>query len=257
MSRIAIVYTNVDYKKNEWFAESLKSNLASFGHEVKVVILGDQEEVRDFEFDFVVYRGRNFKQSESYEKHGIKVFNNSVVSKIANDKYDSFFLAKNLQIPQMSTFLPSNCPLKGPYVIKRRNGHGGSEVYLKDSLDGFNDDYVVQELCSNPGKDMRVFVLGNRIIGAVIRSSTTDFRSNYSLGGKISLGQVSPRQKEAIFKIIDAIYPSFIGIDFIYHKGRWVLNEIEDPVGSRSLYKLKKIDLSLLYAEYIQEEISR
>lgn len=37
------------------------------------------------------------------------------------------------------------------------------------------------------GKDLRVFVVGKEIIGAVLRESTTDFRANFTLGGDARL----------------------------------------------------------------------
>ena len=46
------------------------------------------------------------------------------------------------------------------------------------------------------------------------------------------------------------------GIDFVFHKGRMIFNEIEDVAGARSLYSLTDYDIVDDYISYIQEELS-
>lgn len=77
-----------------------------------------------------------------------------------------------------------------PYVIKSCSGHGGSQVFLvnnskeeEQAVKAMNgQEYVVQQCCSDLGRDVRVYIIGNKIIKAVLRTSTESFKSNYSLG---------------------------------------------------------------------------
>jgi len=43
----------------------------------------------------------------------------------------------------------------------------------------------------------------------------------------------------------------FVGVDFIRDGGAWILNEIEDSVGCRMLYKTSKIDVAKEYLRYV------
>ena len=98
---------------------------------------------------------------------------------------------------------------------------------------------------------MRVYVLGGKVLVAVKRSSKTDFRSNFSLGGNAELTTVSQKVLEYIERIVKELEADFIGIDFIRHNGEWVLNEIEDVVGTRMIYSLTKTDAAEVYIKYI------
>jgi gamma-F420-2:alpha-L-glutamate ligase len=48
----------------------------------------------------------------------------------------------------------------------------------------------------------------------------------------------------------------FVGVDFIRDEGKWILNEIEDVVGSRMLYKTANIDVADLYLKHVAKSIA-
>ena len=83
-----------------------------------------------------------------------------------------------------------------PVVIKEWNGTSGSEVYLVKRredvfavIDKFKgNNLILQEYISeSAGTDVRILVIGEKIVGAVRRQSGDgNFRSNATLGGKVS-----------------------------------------------------------------------
>lgn len=149
------------------------------------------------------------------------------------------------------------------FVIKTADGHGGSEVYsfrneaakLKKVLR--ETDYVIQPLLpvGNGSRDMRVYVLKDRIYAAILRHSDKDFRANFSRGGEVeAVSQEHIPQKE-----VEAILKNFsfgmAGIDFILEDdGTPVLSEIEDVAGTRMLYKCcAELDIAADYMKEIQK----
>ena len=112
-----------------------------------------------------------------------------------------------------------------------------------------------QKLASNAGVDVRFYILGNEIVAAVKRQSYKSFKSNYSLGGMVSLHKPSDKEKSMVKKILEVIDIDYGGIDFIYHNDRPVFNEIEDAVGAKMLYQTSKIDIIGMYCEYILSRI--
>ena len=44
---------------------------------------------------------------------------------------------------------------------------------------------------------------------------------------------------------------SLVGIDFVFHRGKMVFNEIEDVVGARMLYSKTDINIVSLYLDFI------
>ena len=68
-------------------------------------------------------------------------------------------------------------------------------------------------------------------------SGSDSFKSNFTLGGSVEKYTLSSWQEKEVRKIAKALKSDYIGIDFLLlPDGGWMLNEIEDPVGARSLY---------------------
>ena len=251
-----IVYSKVDGDKNTWFIETCQKRL--FAHE-GVLLYKDENEVLDYvkknHVDFVIYRARNFHIVEQLESLGIKCFNNSLTNKVANNKYLTYQFLTNLNIPCLKSNL-SNDKLQYPFVMKSIDGHGGNEVFLinekseisKHQLSSKN--YIYQEFYENDG-DLRLYVLNKKVFGAVLRKNKNDFRSNFSLGGEVL--SIKPEQEivDTAIKIASALEADYIGVDFLKVKGEWLVNEIEDPVGARMLYKACGIDAATLFSDYV------
>ena len=79
--------------------------------------------------------------------------------------------------------------------------------------------------------------MATKLLGAVKRTGNGSFKSNYTLGGSVEKYILSSWQEKEVQTIARAIKSDYIGIDFLLlPDGRWLLNEIEDPVGARSFY---------------------
>lgn len=221
---------------------------------------------------YVVNRTRDYHLAELLESMGIRVFNNSQIARLGNDKSEAYRYMQKRAIPVMPTVYSIQTPPPWyPAVVKSCDGHGGTEVcYISDASAWTNwkkewlqksdhprskKRYLIQQAASDPGKDVRVYIVGNKIKAAVLRTSSTDFRSNYCLGGKIQLHQLSAKEQELVNRTIQGLSIDMAGIDFIYHHGQWVFNEIEDMAGARSLYSLTDYDIVHDYIKHIHKEL--
>lgn len=106
-------------------------------------------------------------------------------------------------------------------------------------------------------RDLRVYVIGSRIVASVLRSSLKDFRANFSRGGEVQLYELTPEQKELVNRVIHAFHFGMVGIDFILDENdNLILNEIEDVAGARMLYECKPdIDIAQEYLAYVLEQL--
>ena len=244
-----IIYEKEDGKINQFFIETITRHLNNqdIGLEFK-----NRDEVDGSEkTDFVINRSRDYLLSKEYEKRGIRVFNNSDVVLVGNDKrICQAELEDKVRMMELTDDYPA--------VVKSIDGHGGKQVFRVESKaeeDSLNlRDYIRQKICNEPGKDKRVYIIGNEIVAAVLRTSD-DFKSNFSLGGKAVLDDVSEKEKAMVDIILQNYYIDYGGIDFIYHNGEPVFNEIEDAVGARMLYNCSEIDIIKMYAKYIAKEL--
>ncbi|MGL4738340.1 MAG: ATP-grasp domain-containing protein [Cellulosilyticaceae bacterium] len=280
-----LVYHEEDLLVNRVFAEALVSYGKVVGLEVELLLLeklqmgvqggalcikdarGMHKEVPDF----VINRTREHLFGYHLEQMGVRVLNNARVTHLCNHKARTHQLVAALGIPSVDTLFfhkrymsLENLGLQFPLVIKSPIGHGGKQVYLANDLNEAHEfmerlsdeELVIQEVCDQVGVDVRVFVLGTQVLGAICRQSDTDFRSNYSLGGRASLYELSAQQLQLIQRILDVLESDYVGIDFmIDQRGEFVFNEIEDVVGSRTLYEYGNVDVAKCYMDYIAKEL--
>lgn len=257
-----LVYDHENAKKNAWFIENFINSAKSFGFDVELVFTDEVE--KNPLPDFAVVRAISPKTNEYYEQKKVKVFNNYVTNLTANDKFRTYQLAKILKIPTMYT-VKAEEELDYPFVLKSIDGHGGSQVFMVTDEKSYllakqklaNKDCIKQKVCSNVGKDLRVYSLKGKILAGALRTSQTDFRSNFSLGGTATKAKVPFKCKQIIKKLYKELKYDFVGIDFIFDNGKPILNEIEDPVGCRMLYSFGEIDVIKEYLNHIRKTIKK
>ena len=174
-----------------------------------------------------------------------------------------------------------------PFVTKPENGHGGnlvrrigeeasfseyltelkswySSAQLRESRGDadrkeaivFPQKLLLERVASDIGKDLRVYVLGNQILAAMLRESrNNELCANFSLGGTAVPHTLTKKEQTLTERIISALPSDFIGIDFIYHNGEPVFNEIEDAVGCRMLYAFTDLDPAKEFMAYISASL--
>ncbi|MEN6471365.1 MAG: ATP-grasp domain-containing protein [Clostridiaceae bacterium] len=218
--------------------------------------------------DFAVMRLREPLLSRQLECMGVKTFNSSAVCELTNDKRRTYQFAQTLGLPMMDTwFLTQNGAVPAlpyPVVIKSARGFGGHEVRLaqsefelREAMKSFSSEgAVAQSLASDAGKDLRVYVVGNKIACAMLRTSKGDFRSNFGLGGSAAPYALNARETDMVNRVLEHMELGLAGIDFVFHRGEAVFNEIEDVVGARMLYRYTEIDIVDRYVGHIAGALS-
>jgi len=164
------------------------------------------------------------------------------------------------------------------FVLKSVSGHGGSEVFQctlhrhsgdgekRQGWTGFltalrhlkGKNCILQEMIPCLSRDIRVYILGNRIYQGILRQGQTDFRSNFSLGGRTQVYRFT--EEEEIF--IDAFVQAFTeeglglaGLDFMLAEdGRLIFNELEEMAGCRMLYRNTSLDVVRDYVRWLTME---
>ncbi len=165
-------------------------------------------------------------------------------------------------------------------VIKTVSGHGGNEVAglgregnfqrrgreksdvlreIEAFLERFpEEDVIMQEKIACHNRDVRMYVLGNRMYQGVLRQGKGDFRSNYSLGGEARAFCPSRKQEqwmEQVLLCFGAHILGMAGIDFLLGEdGNLYFNELEEMVGSRMLYKVTNQDIVKDYVHWIKHD---
>ena len=162
------------------------------------------------EYDFCVYLDKDKYVLKGLDKLGLPLFNGMEGVLDCDDKMLTYLSLEGTGIPMPKTLAGLCCfsfkeeikegslqriekELSYPIVVKESFGSLGQGVYLVkdriDLLDLMNKlkcrPHLFQEYISDSyGKDVRVIVVGNKVLGGMLRTSNGDFRSNLGAGGK-------------------------------------------------------------------------
>lgn len=256
-----IIYNKEDVEKNEnyigWYINKFKENNIELS-----LVYTDEINYNSLPY-FAIVRAIRPDITRKLENLGVKCFNNGFVSEICNDKALTYKFVSDNGIEILPTYYNVDYVKDYPVVIKPKDSHGGDRVNIAESYNELmtlmplyeGDNYVIQAVATDKGKDVRVYVIGDKIITSMLRVSDKDFRSNFCLGGSASVYNLTDEEVEKVNKVIKLFDFDFVGIDFVFNNGEMVFNEIEDVVGSRMIYTYTNIDIVTLYIKYILQKL--
>lgn len=270
MKRACILYKREDAEKNGVLIRKYFSALAGAGLSAGLLIT-DRLPYADVlaaadGAELVINRTRDFELARFLERAGLFVSNPAFVNETANDKLLTFERLSPI-VPMLDTRLIEGAepPFEFPFVAKPAGGHGGRGVTLvrnENDLAAYlaaqSGRSIAQPLATDLGRDMRVYVIGGRPAAAMLRVSSTDFRSNFSLGGRaetVPLSALLPDERSIVEAVCRELPLHYAGVDIMRDRGRAVLNEIEDPVGARMLYINTDIDPAALHVKYCLDTV--
>ena len=123
-----LIYSAVDVEKNKYYIQMYKDKFKEHFIEIKLVIVEELENMEQYvkcnKVDFAINRSRNHIMGELLEQKGVRVFNSSSVTRIANNKGITYEFLKDvvpfLAVKYGNEIIESKIENKGfeyPYVI--------------------------------------------------------------------------------------------------------------------------------------------
>jgi RimK family alpha-L-glutamate ligase len=212
-----------------------------------------------------------------FEQAGVIVVNSGESIATAKDKMRTSQLLSRAGIPIPNTMMV-RFPIQEklitdnigyPCVIKVVTGSYGAGVYLcekkrdykkivefVESL-GSKKTLLVQEyLGDQPGEDLRVLVIGGKVLGAMKRSAPDgDFRANITNGGT---GENFPVTEEIDYiarETASALGLTIAGVDLLFDKRGFRVCEANSNPGFSGFEKYCGIDVADAITEYIKYKV--
>ncbi|KAF0974195.1 hypothetical protein FDP41_006805 [Naegleria fowleri] len=170
---------------------------------------------------------------ESVNENKPFILNESRGIEIAKDKFVTMqkLTAHNISIPKtMLLSLPLNIErvnqqFEYPLILKKVSGSQGKgvmliqdRVHLADLVEMVdpNAPMLLQEFIkTSMGVDIRVLVLGERVIGAIKRLAKEGFKANYHQGGSVEPFEVTPVIEKLAVGAVKACGLVFAGVDIL------------------------------------------
>ena len=270
-------------------AEKMQKAFLSLGVDTDVVsdgylhaLITDNKTACDFNYDFVLYLDKDKYLAQMIENRGIRLFNSYKSIDVCSDKAQTYITLCKHGVPVPKTMFAPLSYMKDdkyteedysgieknfsyPMIIKECYGSKGLTVHLVNNRCELES--VLEELKNKPfllqeylgrykGVDIRVIVIGGKVVSAIKRQNKNDFRSNVALGGvgeKIELNKDFKALSERVANLLGLDY---CGIDiFIDEFNKPVICEVNSNAFFEETEKVKGINIASLYAKHIINSI--
>ena len=117
---------------------------------------------------------------------------------------------------------------------------------------------IIQEFMQHSrGKDLRVFVLGGRVIGCMLRSSKTSFKANFSTGGEVASFDLTPEIEWLATETARLLNLDIAGIDLLFDESGYKVCEANSAPGFQGLEKVVGKHIAEDIMDYIQLKVGK
>ena len=152
-----------------------------------------------------------------------------------------------------------------PVIIKLQEGTHGLGVILAetkksaksiiDTLYKMDTSILIQKYIEESnGEDIRIFVIGNKVIASMKRSSEAgEFRSNVHRGGDTELVKISEKEKEIALNATKHIGLGVAGVDLIRSKKGPLLIEVNASPGLQGIEVTTGINIAKEIVLYVEK----
>ena len=212
-----------------------------------------------------------------FERMGVVVVNGSESIDAVKDKlYSHQVLAQsNLDIPKTLLlkhpidveFVEKH--IGYPAIIKTLSGSYGKGVFLAENKKQFKQlitmaeitkpsyNIIVQEFIKDTwGKDLRVLVVNNKVVGGMMRTATDDdFRANISRGGEGFPYEVNEQIEWLAVESSKALDLDIAGVDLLFDKGGYKICEVNSNPGFEGMETFTKKNIADEIVSFIKFKI--
>jgi RimK family alpha-L-glutamate ligase len=194
------------------------------------------------------------------ERRDMFTINSRESMEICDDKYRSILRLADAGIPvPLTAVVPGEEAIevalrkvgnKFPIIVKTLSGSKGLGVFIVDRIESLKStlqaiwkinsgtEVLFQEYIE-AAYDLRVHVLGNKVIAAMKRFKIKkDFRSNFSLGGKVADVKLTTEQENISLLSAKAVGAVWAGVDMMIDKdGKCYIIEVNTSPGTEGIEK--------------------
>ena len=203
--------------------------------------------------------------------------NSSETIEIVKDKLQMHQLLAQSNLPTPKTMLVKfpvdievvRSEIGFPVIIKNITGTEGSGIYLCESEEKFTDlmeliysnntkaNIILQEFIEHSkGRDLRVFVLGGKVVGCMKRYSETSFKANFSRGGKVDSFEITPEIEWLATETARLVDLDIAGIDLLFDCNGYKICEANSSPGFKGLELVVGENIAEQILDYIAVKVS-
>jgi ribosomal protein S6--L-glutamate ligase len=154
-----------------------------------------------------------------------------------------------------------------PVIIKLIEGTQGVGVILADKIEiakaiietlhSTQQNVLLQKfVAESKGKDVRAFVIGDRVVAAIRRTAQgQEFRSNVHRGGKAEPIQLDPGYEEAAVRAAQILGLRVCGVDMLESSTGPQIMEVNSSPGLEGIEGATGLDIAGAIVDYIVDQV--
>jgi len=140
-------------------------------------------------------------------------------------------------------------------------GHGMVRVSDPDTalrvvrtLDQIRSVFYVQRAIDHGGRDLRVFVVGGRVLGTIERRAPDgEWRTNVAIGGSATAVDISPEIEQVALRAAAAVGADYAGVDVLPARdGSLYVLEVNGIPGWQGLQQATGLDVAAAIVEHLE-----
>lgn len=287
----AIVINTHAQQGAKYQAERMSYELTQLGSHVTVITnnsymcrtVGGNTTSSMKKYDYCVFLDKDKYLLASLELDNIPTFNNYYGITTCDDKMLTYIALSQRCIDMPTTLAAPLCytadatidisqlhaienTLSYPLVVKQSYGSLGKQVYLANNRQQLLDilttlqhkpHMIQQYIDTSAGKDIRVIVVGGKVLGCMLRQSNGDFRSNVAQGGQTSTYPLTSEIERIATTVSNQLQLDYCGLDLLIDNNKLLLCEVNSNAFFEAFEHTTGINVAQAYAKHILASINK
>ncbi|KAL0481911.1 alpha-L-glutamate ligase [Acrasis kona] len=204
------------------------------------------------------------------EKAGVMMLNPISSLLVSKDKMETLQQLATASLPIPKTMIArfpieenvTNQHFSYPLILKKSSGSQGKGVMLINSQEHLSDmgdmldqskPMIIQEFISkSSGKDLRVFVVGGKVIGGMMRIAKKGFKANFHQGGYVRPVKLSAAVEWLAIECARLVGLEIAGVDILIDHDSYKICEINSSPGFQGFELATGIDVPQQIMEFVK-----
>lgn len=212
-----------------------------------------------------------------FQEMGVPVLNSPDGIMNSRDKFRSLQKLAGNKIPVPTSYFSNDLhhaeklvkrKLGYPFILKVLEGTQGLGVHLIENEieahEMFNQfinsktRVILQEYIAEfKGKDIRVFIVGNKIVASMMRvAGGEEFRSNIHRGGSGQIIVLSEEEKEMALRAVRVLGLNVAGVDILRSKNGALIIEVNSSPGLEGIEGVTGVEIAEEIIKFIEVKYS-